>query len=475
MTRQTRKLIIALGLLGAALAALGGIKWAQNKPKDDDLVDEPIAKEVVLTNYALEDLRLVRVENAEEILAFTSADGENWQLDGVPSGFIPNMTALTSAVRNASSLSSRTTIAESPSNERLADYGLANPVAKVVVKDREGNTSTVLFGAETPSGTGRYARSSDGGAVVLLPTYTSSVAFQTQKDYRDFSLPTINPQAIFSLAYRSQGVEFITEPKGEETRPYVTMVSDLQITSPWQGTYSIDENELQKVLSEEAPLPTQVAAWFDEANPSDPALGLNPNTADYIRIADAEGNSLNLLLGATTPEGQRYARLENSNGPVFLLDASTLKLLDVPPFRFTRKFVFLASIMAVEDVIVRSEGKEFTLHRTERGESDNTKDDRFLMNGREVPRDDFTEVYQKMIAIMREGVVEETLPIGQPEAIITAHHVSQEVEPATVRFWPYDEVYYRVAVNDDPIEFLVGRYQVKQLITALDELAAFGT
>jgi hypothetical protein len=235
-----------------------------------------------------------------------------------------------------------------------------------------------------------------------------------------------------------------------------------------------DEN-FREALGEKTPIPSTVREFLDDADPLNGKYGLDEKTADLLIIRDSEGKSLNLVIGNSDGQGNRYVRFEDFTDSVFLLKDSDLTVIENDPFSFTSKFVFLGSIFKVAQVKVEKDGKTWLMSRTERGEPEDTDDDRFIVNTLEVPKKEFTSVYQKFISIMYEGVAIDAPALKSPEVRITISNVSRDVEPRIIRYWPYDDIYYQVSVDDRPIEFLVGRYQLEDFIEDLSALAEYGS
>ncbi|RKX90992.1 MAG: hypothetical protein DRZ90_15645, partial [Spirochaetes bacterium] len=215
--------------------------------------------------------------------------------------------------------------------------------------------------------------------------------------------------------------------------------------------------------------------FLDSEDSENPMFGLDENNADYLKLADEDGNILNLIIGSEEGQGYRYTRFGDHDDSLFLLSNSDLAVLNTDPFRFMSKFVFLGSIFQVSQVKVERGAETWIMKRTERGEPENTDDDRFIANNLEVPKKEFTSVYQKFISIMYEGEVEDSTSLKSPEVRITISNVKPEIEPRIIRYWPYDDTYFQVSIDSNPIEFLVGRYQVEDFIEDLAALSEYGS
>jgi len=472
MTRKTRKLLITLISLAVIITAL---ILTRLKEKPEESTEAPVVTSPeVLSDFTVTNLRTVRIIRPEGVLGFSSSDGENWIIDNIPKYFRVDSNQLTAAVRSLSKLQSRDVITESAGITELTEFGLNPPEATIQLKDREGKTAVVEIGMENPSKTGRYSRRAESETIVLIPSYSTRTVFSKPDDFRDMSLPTVAMDKLAYFEFRHDGITFRMEPDTGKD-PYVTMISPFIVTSHWHSQYSLDDHTFQTILSEEAALPSGVLAYLDNANPDDPVFGLNAEDSDMLIIKDQDENSLNLIIGDQDGRGNRYIRFGDHEDSVFLLHDSDLAVIGTNPFRLISKFVFLGSIFQVAQVKVERDSETWIMRRTERGEPEDTDDDRFVVNNLEVPKKEFTSVYQKFIGLMYEGEAVDKLQLKSPEVRITISNVDPGTTPRIIRYWPYNETYYQVSIDSNPIDFLVGRYQVDDFIEDLAALSEYGS
>ena len=472
MIRKTRNLLISLIAL-TIIAAVFTLLHFREKTGEISEKTEVKAPEI-LSNYTLADLRSVNIQNPEQDFKFSSSDGENWVISPVPEYFRAVKDRVTSAVRTLSSLQSRTIIAEEADESRLSEYGLIPPEAVITYKDRESGSTTVEIGSTNPSKTGRYARQRGSQTVVLLPSYSVDPVFSSPENFRDMTLPAVNPEKLASFEYRHNGITFSIAPRDAED-DYTAMVSPFVITSPWKNHYDFDADAFQKILSEKTPLPGRVVRYLDGADYRNEAFGLEDTDADFLKIADEDGNLLDLIIGNPDGNGMRYIRYRDHEDSIFLLKDSDVALISTDPFYFVSKFVFLGSIFQVSRIKVERGADTWIMKREERGEPEDTDDDRFFVNTLEVPKKEFTTLYQNFISIMYEGEAVNHRTLKSPEVRISVSSVKPGVEPRIIRYWPYDEIYYQVSIDNNPIEFIVGRYQVESFIENLAALSEYGS
>jgi hypothetical protein len=472
VTRKIGSLLVTLILLLVVVAVLAILRLGGKAEVLPEFA--AVRAPEVLSDFSVSDLRSFQAVSSERVLRFDSADGENWLLADVPEFYQLIDSQVQNVIRSFAELRSSHIITENAEETRLTEFGLFPPAATVTLRDSDGYSQVLEIGNSNPSGSGRYCRAADSGTVVLIPAVIADQAFSSPADYRDMSLPAVNMENLSYLESRNGAVLFRMEPKiGED--PFVTLVSPFVLTSPWRGNYPLDDYAFQELLSEKAPSPIVVRNYLDNLDPEDPVLGLNMETANILYMTDLNGAVLHLVIGSSDGAGGRYVRLGDRDGAVFTLDESDLAIMKTDPFSLISKFVFPGSISQVSQVKVEKGRDIWIMDRFERGDIEDTKDDRFTVNNLEVAHKEFTSVYQKFIGVMREGVALDDVSIRTPVLRITVSNVDSGVEPVIIRYWPYNEVYYQVSVDDGPLEFVVGQYQVEDFVEDLAALSEYGS
>ncbi len=471
MSRKTRNLIIA----SIALVAVAGAFFVVRRNDGEAELPEraPTVTTVVLSEIPSADLRSVMVENADGGVHFFSPDGADWQIAETPEYYRLDKAGAVTAVRYVARVQGQE-IESGVDESGLAEFGLDTPEATITLREKGGKTTVLEFGVQNPSGSGRFARNADSDTVVLVPSYVTRTATATSSNFRDMSLPTINIETLMAFSYRSGDTVFIAEPR-TSIDPFVTHIGPFEIVAPFRGRYALEDYVLSKILAETAPLPVSVREWRDDLDPTDPSLGLDEDSSDYINFFDREGGALALRIGASDGNGRRYAMLADREEAIFILADSDVAFLNTRPFELLSKFVFLASITEVSQIKVETDGETYFMNREERGKEDDSKDDRFTVNNLPLEHEQFTSLYQKFIGIQWEGEITERKTLEFPEVRITATNEAPGVENVVLRFWAYDDTYYQATVGNNPVEFLVGRYQVEKFLEELRALSEYAS
>ena len=471
MSRKTRNLLVSAVVLAVVAAALIILR---NTGGEEEPVDRPERPQsVVLSELSAAELRSVKVDNPDGGYHFFSSDGAAWQMADTPEYYRLDTGGALTAIRLFGRLGGQEVEAEADAS-RLAEFGLDEPEATVTLRDAEGGIVILEFGAMSPTGSGRFARRAGSPSVALVSAHAARAVTAVPGDFRNMRLPGVNIEALAGFSFRSGATLFIAEPRQEEDA-YVTSMGPFEVVSPYRGRYPLDDFALNRQLTETSPLPIQVREWLDDADPADPALGLGEEEADLISIFDAEGGALLLRIGASDGDGSRYAMLADREDAVFLLSDTDVRLLEARPFDLVSRFMFLANIVDVAQVKGESGSDVWIMQREELGDPELSKDDSFYIGSLPVDHSDYTSLYQKFIGLMWEGEIAERRSIEFPVLRITVSHDSPGVKNRIIRFWEYDDVYYQATVGDDPLEFLVGKYQVGLFLEELKALSEYAS
>ncbi len=468
MTRKTRKLIISLAVLVALLGAVFWIRSAGKDPEIESLPDQAV-ESIYLTDSVPELLRSLSVQNSDGEMSVISMDGVSWLVKDAPEGYKAKDLLLRSLISNLSVIRGEL-IDENP--EDSGAYGLNPPSATVTMADNAGTETKILFGDSNPAGSGRYAAVAGQSRVYLVPATQANKAFWSLKDIREDRLPELDLEAITSIAIRTDGEVFQAIPSAGELDPYRPLKSIMDIVEPWKGRHLAEDHLIQQTLSSSPP-PSRISG-FPTTQPGDPlSLGLGP-TADRILIESAEGGRYNMEIGIPDGEGRRYARESSYGDVVFLVDEADLRLLDLDPYKHTNQFVFLAGIDRVSEIRIEGGGFPRVLSIEKLGDPEDDSDDVFRIDGIELSERDFKDAYQLVIGLLYEGVARKRETEADPEYRIRYTHVNPEVPPKTVSFRPYDKTYYVAEVEGEVDGFIIGRYQIRNMLDALTEAIGAG-
>jgi hypothetical protein len=194
------------GLLAAVivLAAIGGGIYWTNKHKADEAKNPPKSatdspKIISIPDDQFKEIKIAKTGGETTIV---SKNGDKWSIS-MPKAMAADQDAVSSMVTSLASLNADRVVEEKPDN--LAPFGLTTPKEQVVITKKDGKTTTLDVGDDSPVGSGVFAKLEGDPRVFVVPSYTKSNFDKTTKDLRDKRLLTFNSDKLTSLQISAKG------------------------------------------------------------------------------------------------------------------------------------------------------------------------------------------------------------------------------------------------------------------------------
>ncbi len=212
-----RNLLIATVLL----CVLGGLVFWSNKSKEEEekkgSADQP--KLLTIPEDQLAQIDIKRKDGKSLTLKKT----DKWQITA-PEALPVDTDAVNGLVTTAGSLSAEKVIEKN--NTDWGSYGLQAPVLEVKLTKKDGKAQTLLFGDDTATGGGVYARLDGGPQLYSVATFSKTSFDKTAQDLRDKRLVIFDSDKLtrVELNAKGQSVEFGKNQQGEwqivKPKPY---------------------------------------------------------------------------------------------------------------------------------------------------------------------------------------------------------------------------------------------------------------
>jgi hypothetical protein len=208
---QLRGLLIA----AVVLAGLAGGVWYSNKvEKEKEGKPSPTAAPKI-AEIPADQIRQVDIaKTGGESVTLRRGEGDKWELTA-PKQLRADQDAVSSLVGTFSSLSSDRLIEEKAAD--VAPYGLSAPKITVTVTKKDGKTTKLLIGDETPTTSGFFVRLDGDPRVFTLASWNKSSIDKSWKDLQDKRLLTFDSDKLsrLELTVKGQTVEFGKNNKNE--------------------------------------------------------------------------------------------------------------------------------------------------------------------------------------------------------------------------------------------------------------------
>jgi hypothetical protein len=457
-------LIVTAAVIAGLIAAFLIIK---NKPVQEAAAAE-IPEEIIVLEMDPDTITEIRVTNPSGKLIFKK-EGGLWGLPAAGDIEI-NTRTIESLAGSVSKIGADRIIDKKPAD--LSQFGLQIERAKIIVTTADGDTKTLLLGNNAPSGRTSYFKLAADPTVYTIPSFKARNFLMTMRDLRYTNIGTINTQNFSYLKIRDRRtIEIVTIGSGEIQLQ--NALSTVKLIQPYSQHRAANGEKLGAFL--ETVPPRIVIREFVEDYPKDlKQYGLDPPQKEIV-LKDTE-STFHLLLGNNSDNRDVYAQLAGKEG-VFTLGRDQVQMFNVKPFDFADKFVLLINIDSVEGFEVVAGGRSYKgsiVRPLGPAAKDGEEiEPEYLFNGKKSETKPFKEFYQEIIGLLVEG----ENPKGpkelkaKPEMSVIYTLNLPGIPSARVDLVPFDGNFYEVYV-DGLSEFLLGSYQVDEVIEKVNEMAA---
>lgn len=204
------------GLLAAAaaLAVLGGLLWWSNRNEAaKEGKADPNAPPKIL-DIPAEQLKKVEITKNGETTAIERGDDAQYSITA-PKPLAADQDAASGVFTSLTSFVSDRVVDEKASN--LGQFGLDKPALTVKAVRKDGKSSTLLFGDETPTQSGVFCMLEGDPRLFTVASYNKSSVDKTWKDLQDKRLLRFDELKLSRIELVSKGgtVEFGKNAKSE--------------------------------------------------------------------------------------------------------------------------------------------------------------------------------------------------------------------------------------------------------------------
>jgi|SRR3990172_2364396 len=190
---KTRGLILA----AAALALLAGALYWSNRREAAKAAAGGTAEAPRIINLNSDEITRIDIQrNQTEKIGLVKLDSGDWQVAETP--VLPaESSTVSSLLSTLSKLDSERIVEEKPAD--LAAYGLATPPIEATVSTKDGKTSKLLLGDNTPAGNSAFAMLDGDPRLFTVSTYVKTSLDKPAPDFANKKLFTFGfdfPQKV---------------------------------------------------------------------------------------------------------------------------------------------------------------------------------------------------------------------------------------------------------------------------------------
>ena len=273
---KPRRMLIAT----IVLAGLAGALWWSNKQEKAKEGQPPPGSAPRILAIPADSVQQIEIERRGEeptIVRFNKSG--KWDITQ-PQPLPADPVAVAGVTSAASKLDSERVV--DPNVTDLASYGLAPPVIQVAITQKDGKTSKLLIGENTPTGSDVYAKLDGDPRLFTMPSANKSAFDKDSKDLRDKRLLSFSQDRLSGIELTARKQTFGFAKMGE---------NDWQIVKP--KTMRVDAAQIddlvQKLKNASMMLsttddPKQMAAAFASGMPVAAAKVTDVSGAQTLEI-----------------------------------------------------------------------------------------------------------------------------------------------------------------------------------------------
>ncbi|HKX27984.1 MAG TPA: DUF4340 domain-containing protein, partial [Blastocatellia bacterium] len=226
MQRMTLILLLVAGLAGI------GVYYFEVKPGKTP--EEADKTKLVFQNASREDITAINITRGAETINMELQDNR-WMVKQ-PINTPADEAALNQLIGTMAN--ARIDSEFTPAADQLKSYGLAEPVVKIEIRLKNGQTQRLELGNKDPIGTSAYGRINGAQNVSMLPIGLLSSADKPLNDFRDRALLNATQYELSALKVSNDSGSY----------ELVKNDADWSIKSPIEGL--ADETEVNNLLVE---------------------------------------------------------------------------------------------------------------------------------------------------------------------------------------------------------------------------------
>ena len=233
---KTRGLIIA----AAVLAALSGALYWSNRRQAAATSAGGTPEAPRILTLKQEDVTRIDIQrNRTEKVTLAKQDSGDWQVAETPP--LPaDSNTVTTLLSTLSALNSDRLVEEKPAE--LAPYGLAQPVLEAEISTKDGQTSKLLFGDNTPAGASVFAMLAGDPRLFTVSSYVKSSLDKAPVDFANkklFDFGFVFPEKVeMRIGARSYLITFTndewlsngTKMEATSMQSVIARIRDLEAT-----------------------------------------------------------------------------------------------------------------------------------------------------------------------------------------------------------------------------------------------------
>lgn len=476
MTRKHKtKLLIGIAFIVVLCGAYFGVlSYTKSQEKKQLQAEEEETAQAIVFSVAEDQISRLSFTGDEGELEFVREDGvwsypgdASFEMDETRIGLLINDLAALSATRTLEDVS------------ELSEYGLDNPSNCITVTLTDGTTSALYVGDVNTSNSETYFQTEEGSRTV----YLTGTALQSHFSGRlqDFALyedcPKIEASAMRIFDVQKSEDSYVLTMPGDDTCTVTdsegnSQLANLNIVGTLQDNLSniswlknLEYNcQDFSVYGLDAPTAVIDITYEKTVTSADTEIGEEAKDETLMK-------NVRLSIGGQDDNGNYYVRLNDSPQVHSIRGEYLLDFVESKATTFWRLTYSFVSIGDLDYLEVDYGGETHTLQRISEGGSQVDEDLTWMVDGKEVEKELFTDFYYACVSVTAQERLDE-VPAEPGEPVLTLRYYLVDGTEKDIVYYAYDQNFYTVLYENGTKAAYTNKLYVNTMIEALDELLA---
>lgn len=413
-------------------------------------------KLISMTSGELETIEFVR---ADEKIRIKKSGGQ-WIVNDGSIGRVDEGKIL-SSLNRILNLDSLETVAFSASGGE--QWGISDQSPKIHIK-KSGTLMTILLGSLNTGGTGYYIQIKGTDDIYLISSSKGESLQLKLDDIRDRTLTLFDIGQIETMTIKnSRNIKLVPYRR---TDMFTDDQFSFMLEEPYRALVTVGDSELKTFL-DKMKSPIKITGFIDSGSPGD--YGISENSR-RLTVSEKSGEIFELIIGDNAGSSGVYGKLAGEK-QIFTLNIKDLPFLELKPFDLVDTVPHLISLNTIDTFMVTAEDLAII------GTIDRAGRDVYSVNGMEMTRKAFEDLYRTVTDLHMVGEVSEAVNRDREEIILSFKLYDGGSEWTHLNFYSYDARHYAVSRNEyDPL-FLIERTEMtdmlESIIGTVDKLYGF--
>jgi len=428
----------------------------------------------LLINKKSDEVKRVIIENEygekTTFKTINNEDGTNsWTVEGFEELEF-NQENLKSVVNTMAQLYAEDIVTNDLSN--LSQYGLEPPQNIVTALYSDETEIAIVVGNMTPDKNYYYAMIEEDDNVYIIDKLTGQRINYDLNELISKTVPVISEKEILYLDVKQKGkdeieIEYSGDMDGNAADLSKYGLQTLNMKKPIPNAIVYPNNIQSYVLSNTSAL--TIKDLIDIFPKDLSQYGLHEPEL-IINMRDSK-NSVEFKIGSSIDENTFYCMVDE-RPHVFSIEKDAVNpFMDIDILNFIEKFVSLHYRKDVESVNISSSkgnysitfGEEKTEETTENEVNDNRAS---FINGKEVDKDEFSNLFQLIVGITFDSIDYNAKPQGKPESSII--YTLRDGTKDIIEYYNYNDNFY-IALKDNDSSRIVSKQTIKNVVNELSK------